>query len=575
MSTARLHILFFVFLLFAVVIVGRLFTLQVHDYGMFAALARGQQQVYADVDPERGRIFAGGAPGEDVLFAGTRDMPVVYAVPRDIENQEEVLALLVDVLNLSEEEIEKLARRLERDDDPFEPIAERLKDEQGQLLLEADLKGLHVTSQRVRYYPQNSRLAHILGFIGFDAYGNRRGVYGLEAAYEKLLYGVPGKLRGERDGQGRILETLDSDAASAASPGADIVLTIDPNIQYQVEKFLGESAEKYLATGGTVVVLEAKTGAVRALANFPTFDPNTYSDVEDIAVYTNAAISSQYEPGSIFKPITMAAGLDTGAVYPEMTYLNTGSVKISGYTISNTLRQFDGEEMTMIEVLRNSLNTGAMFVEEQTGHEAFEDYVKAFGFGSATDIELPGEVTGSIANLATGRDINYATASFGQGISATPIQMVSAIGAIANGGTLMRPYIIDEIRYPDGSVEKTEQESVRDVIAPRTSSRLSAMLTRVVDDGSGYMAQIPGYSIAGKTGTAQIANTGSAGYESEYIHSFVGYFPAFDPEYVILIKIDRPQGARYASVSAAPVFREIAEYLITYAAIPPDRPTDN
>ena len=571
MSTGRLHILFILFVVSAVALVGRLFSLQVYDYGTFAAFARGQQQVFQDLLPERGKILAGGALGEPIVFAANRDLPTVYAVPRDVEDVEEVLTLLQEVLALDDETVAVLAARLTREDDPYEPIAEKITEEQAERISEANLAGINVVDERHRVYPQGSRLAHVLGFVGFDAFSNLRGVYGIETAFEKELVGVPGKLRGERDGEGRLLETF-TDETQAAQPGADIVLTIDPNIQYQTEKFLDEAREKYQASGGTVIVMDVKTGAIRAMANVPVFNPNTYSDVPDIGIYINAAISAPYEPGSIFKAITMAAALDTGAVYPEMTFENTGIVEISGYRIGNVLTQYDGKTISMIDVLRHSLNTGAIFVERQTGHEKFTEYVKAFGFGTPTGLMLPGEAQGSIGNLETGREINYATASFGQGISVTPLQMVNAISTIANGGTMMRPYIISEVRWPDGTVEARSPEKVSDVVSPRTATRIAAMLTRVVDDGSGYMSQIPGYSVAGKTGTAQIANIGTPGYTGEHIHSFVGFFPAFDPVYAMLIKLDRPQGVRYASVSVAPVFRRIAEYLITYAAIPPDRP---
>lgn len=575
MKSSRIHIIFFLFLIGALGLIGRLFALQVYDYGTFAAFARGQQQVFLDVDPERGSIFAGGANAEPVVLAANRALPNVFAVPRDIEDLDGAVEMLISVLQLEGEgEEDALKERLDKPDDPYEPIADKITQEQATLIREADIAGIVVRDERTRTYPQGSRLAHVLGFIGFDALSERRGVYGLEAAYEQELYGVPGKLRGERDGQGRLLEYT-TPPLSTARPGADLILTIDPNIQYQTEKYLGEAAEKYQISGGSIIVLEVKSGAIRALANVPTFDPNYYSEVDDIGVYTNSAISAAYEPGSIFKPITMAAALDSGALLPESTYENIGPVKISGYTISNVLDNYDNQVLSMIDVLRHSLNTGVIFAQKETGQETFLEYLQSFGFGERTGIELPGEASGSIANLFTGREINYATAAFGQGISVTPLQMVAAIGAIANAGTLMEPYIVDRIEYPDGTVDVREPSVVRDVISSKTATRLAAMMTRVVDDGGGYMAQIPGYRIAGKTGTAQIAKIGSAGYEGEYIHSFVGFFPAFDAEYVILTKLDRPVGARYSSVSAAPLFKRVAEYLITYAAIPPDRPDAN
>ena len=266
----------------------------------------------------------------------------------------------------------------------------------------------------------------------------------------------------------------------------------------------------------------------------------------------------------------MAAALDSGAVTPETTYENTGSVQIGAYTISNTLQQYNGVR-TMVDVLRYSLNTGAVFAGERTGNAAFRAYMEAFGLGKPTGIALPEEAGGSLANLAAGRPINYATAAFGQGISVTPLQLIAAIGAIANGGTLMKPTIVESIAYPNGEYEEFSPVEIRRVIQQRTATRVAAMMTRVVEDGSGVRAKIPGYTIAGKTGTAQIPNVGTPGYGADTIHTFVAFFPAFDPQYIILTKVDRPQ-ARYAESTAVPLFRRLAEYLITYAAIPPDQP---
>src|SRR3989344_2839185 len=304
MKLSRLHFLFLGFIAFAVVLVGRLFSLQVSDYGTFAAFARGQQYVFADLTPERGAILGRNRSGEESVFATMQDLPLVYAVPRDIADHEATMTLLRDVLMLSEADAAELSERLARGDDPYEPIAERLSEGMAARIREAALPGVHVSVARARVYPQASRLAHVLGFVGFDANGEKRGVYGIEAWYEAILRGSPGKLRGERDGEGRVLEAFSQSTASPV-PGADIVLTIDPHIQYRAEKALQEAAEKFKVTGGSAIVVEVKTGAVVALASVPTFDPNNYGSVKDVDNYTNDAVSIPYEPGSIFKPITM------------------------------------------------------------------------------------------------------------------------------------------------------------------------------------------------------------------------------------------------------------------------------
>lgn len=569
MTRLRLHILFFFLLLWAVVLVGRLFFLQVKDYGTFAAFARGQQHVVEDILPERGLITGYTINGERMIFATNRNWPVVFGVPKDITDLPRAVEVLRGVLQMDEVSAAELEKRLSDREDPYEPIAEKLSDSQAKTITEAAIPGIVVGSKRDRFYPQGSRLAHVLGFVGYRNNEQRGGTYGIEAAYEDTLRGLPGKLRGERDAQGTILQAF-SLQAQPPRPGATIIMTIDANIQYQAEKFLKETVEEWKATGGSIVVLEPKTGAVRAMASVPTYDPNVYAKIEEVSVYTNPAISIAYEPGSVFKPITMAAALDSGAIQPETTYVNTGSTSISGYTISNTLQQYNGVR-TMIDVLRYSLNTGAVFAEQSMKPDTFLSYVKAFGFGEPTGIELPSEAPGSLESLSSKRPINLATAAFGQGLSVTPLQLASAIGAIANGGKLMKPRIVEAIDTPDGEREEFRPVAVRTVIDQRTATRVAAMMVRVVDDGSGVRAKLPGYAVAGKTGTAQIPNVGSAGYGEGSIHSFVAFFPAFDPRYVIVTKVDRPQGARYAESTAVPLFKDLAQYLITYAAIPPDR----
>lgn len=570
MTRFRLHVVFLFLVLWAAVLAGRLFVLQVQDYGSYAAFARGQQKVIADVDAERGAIFGRTRSGEEVTFATNRDFPALYAIPRDIADVGRIVEFLRETLHLDEASAADLKTRLEQPDDPYEPVANRLSEDQAANIREAQLPGLSLRTERDRFFPQGPRLAHVLGFVGYGDDGSRGGRYGVEAFFESALGGVAGKFRGERDGRGTLLEAF-AERTEPSQPGASVLLTIEPNMQYQAEKFLRETVAQWKADGGTAIVMEPKSGKIRALANEPSFDPNTFRAADDFSVFTNAAVSVPYEPGSVFKPITMAAALDSGAVAPETTFANTGSVFIGGYTISNTLQQYNGTR-TMIDVLRYSLNTGAVFVGEQTGQATFRSYLEAFGFGEPTGVMLPGEAAGSIANLRFGRPINYATAAFGQGISVTPLQLIRAIAAIGNGGTLMAPLIVEEIRHPNGDREVFEPAAVRRVVQQRTATRLTAMMARVVEDGTGVRAQIPGYTVAGKTGTAEIPKVGAPGYEEKNIHSFVGFFPAFDPQYIVLTKIDRPQGVRYAEATAVPLFRQIAEYLITYAGIPPDQP---
>jgi cell division protein FtsI/penicillin-binding protein 2 len=352
--------------------------------------------------------------------------------------------------------------------------------------------------------------------------------------------------------------------------GSDIVLTLDQNIQSLVENKLDALLKKWGAPSGSIIVQEPNTGQILAMAASPSFDPNSYFDyrLED---FVNPNVQEVFEPGSSFKSITMAAAIDTGAVTPETTYYDEGEVKIGSYSIKNFNEKANGTQ-TMRQVLQHSLNTGAIFAQGRTGDDNFLNYVVGFGFGQKTGVDLSGEISGNISNLYSGRKINFATASFGQGIAVTPIQLINAYSAIANGGKLMRPHVVKEIIHSDGSRQKIEPQVIGSPITQKTSNQLKSMLVDVVEKGFDK-ARISGYDIAGKTGTAQIPD-GKGGYlgNDQFIHNFVGFAPAYAPRFTILIKMDKPKGIKFAADSLSPVFGEIARFLLRYFNIPPTRP---
>jgi cell division protein FtsI/penicillin-binding protein 2 len=325
---------------------------------------------------------------------------------------------------------------------------------------------------------------------------------------------------------------------------------------------------KWTPQQATIIVQEPNTGKILALANRPTFNPNNYYDFPT-KNFLNVATQEMFEPGSSFKPITMAIGLDLVKINPDTTYTDTGVVNVSGYEIKNYDLQAHGLK-TMTQVLEKSLNTGSMFVQEQIGNEAFLDYLINMGFGQVTGIDLPGESAGDITNLYSGRKINFLTASFGQGIAVTPIQLINAYSMIANGGKLMRPYIVEKIIKENGEEVVTKPEVITIPIGEKTSTKLKSMLVSVVDHGFDR-ATVKGYDVAGKTGTAQIAGPDGGYLEGEFIHDFLGFAPAYNPKFVILIKMEKPQGTTYAADSLSPFFKEITEYLLTYYKVPPTR----
>jgi cell division protein FtsI/penicillin-binding protein 2 len=328
--------------------------------------------------------------------------------------------------------------------------------------------------------------------------------------------------------------------------------------------------EKWGADGGSVIIMDPATGAIKAIASKPDFDPNRYFEEEDLNVFLNPATQIQFEPGSVFKLITMAAALDSGKVAPSTYYEDEGVVHVDGYNIRNSDLKAHGRK-TMTNVLELSLNTGAIFAQQQTGKEVFEKYIKDFGFGFPTGIELEGERGGDLSNLENKKtDVNFATASFGQGIAVTSLQIITAVSAIANNGKLMQPYIVDKFIHSDGSETETEPEVVRQVISPQTANRLSAMMISVIKNGYGKQAGVSGYNIAGKTGTAQIPSKEKRGYSDETIHSFIGFGPVPDPRFVILIKLDKPKGISFAADSTSPAFGELAKFLLNYYQVLPE-----
>ena len=305
------------------------------------------------------------------------------------------------------------------------------------------------------------------------------------------------------------------------------------------------------------------------MVSSPSFDSNNYSEYQ-LGDFINRNVQELFEPGSSFKPITMSAALDTGAVTPETTYTDTGTVQFGTYTIKNFNEKANGIQ-TMRQVLEHSLNTGVIFAENKTGDDKFLNYVVDFGFGQKTGIDMPGEISGNISNLYSGRKINFATASFGQGIAVTPLQLINSYSAIANGGKLMRPYIVKEIIRPDGTKIETQSKIIGTPITEKTSQKMKSILVDVVEKGFDK-ARIKGYDLAGKTGTAQIPAQGG-GYleDNQFIHNFVGFAPAYAPQFVIFIKMDKPEGIKFAADSLSPVFGDMARYLIRYFNIPPTK----
>lgn len=568
-SVTRLRWFRLLFSAAACVLIGRLFVLQVVDHGFWNALAAGQHDISQKLFPRRGSVYLRDTRSPEKLFpvATNRDAYVVYADPRKVADASSTARALAPLLALPDAE---LYSNLAVHDDPYEPLKHAVPDETVAAIRALKLPGIDFARESLRFYPDPRIGGHLIGFVGSDEHGERRGRYGIEARYDEELAGKPGELTGERDIAGRLIPVA-ARRFVAAVDGADLVLTIDRTIQYVACERLRAAVAKHGADGGTVVIMEPATGKVLALCSVPDFDPNSFASVTDSRVFTNPATLDTYEPGSIMKPFTLAAAIDAGAVNPGTTYVDTGSVQSGGFTIKNSDGKAHGLR-TMTEVLEESLNTGAIFAMRSIGQEKFRATLEAFGFGEKTKIDLTPEAAGNLGEVGHGTEIYALTASFGQGITVTPVQLAAAYGALANGGKLMRPHVVEEIRRADGSVTTIPPAEVRRVVSERTAVLLGGMLTSVVENGHGKRAGVKGYYVAGKTGTAQIPNPNGPGYlADEHIGSFVGFAPVSHPRFVMVVRLNRPKDVEFAESSAAPLFGELAAFMLQYYGVPPER----
>ncbi len=559
----RLLVVFLIFLAAGGAIVGRLFVLQILHYDEYVALAARQNGSEIE-PPRRGTIYFQDKDGRRQAAALNKETYTISAVPKDIDDSAEAAAALAEILQL---DMEGLSVKLAETSDPYEVIARKVNDDTAAKVRQLDLKGILLEKESRRIYPGGNLASHVLGFVKFDR-DEEHGQYGIERALDRQLRGETGFLEGINRASGFIY-SLGRRIINPSRDGQDVILTIDPNIQLKAEEGLNAVVKKWTAESGTITVMDPASGKILAMAGAPSFDANSYGAEQDFGVFINRVVESQYELGSVMKPVTMAAAVNENAVTPETVYEDTGAVQIKGYTIRNFDLQAHGTQ-TMMQVLEKSLNTGAVFAERKLGHEQFSYYLARFGFGERAGVDLPGEVPGSLANLEAGREIDFATAAFGQGVAVTPLQMATAIAAIANGGNLMRPYVVDRI-VDDAGVETVTYPVVRRrVIAEETSEAISKMLVSVVRSGFENKARIDGYFVAGKTGTAQIPNSGGGGYSADAIHSFVGYAPAFNPRFLIFLQVVRPRGVNFATTSLTPTFHDLATYIINYYGIPPD-----
>ncbi len=440
--------------------------------------------------------------------------------------------------------------------------------------ISALIHGLHYEWESFRYYPEKTLLSQALGFSNLENIGN----YGLEGFFDHELRGQDGFLLSDKGSyQGRKI-IIDKKEYQAPIDGSSLVLTIDYAVQLNICQKLEEAEKKHKFDSASIIVMDPKTGRIIAMCSWPNFDPNNYQEVKDLDIFDNQLVSHQYEPGSVFKTITMAIAIDQGKISPNTFYEDKGYLNIKGWSKAITNSDFSSKGghgwVDMNYVLENSLNTGAIFAASQVDPKIYADYLKKFGFGEKSGIELSSESSGNINNLLKNniKEIDYATASFGQGLAVSPLQMISAYASLANKGVLMKPYIVDRILDSDNNIIKqVSPQIVRQVVSAETAETVSAMLVNVVENGHAKKSQIEGYYIGGKTGTAQIPSPSGGYLQGQYIHNFLGYAPINDPKFVLLVKFDSPKTSVFAEGTVVPVFGEIVDFLLNYYKIPKER----
>jgi cell division protein FtsI/penicillin-binding protein 2 len=565
-AVSRLYIVGAFIFIFAILLLSKLFFLQVVKAEYYRDKAKNQY-VAKNVDKfDRGSIYFKKKDKTLISAASLKDGFLAAIKPADLENEEEAYQKLSQIIEIEKEDFIKKAGKKE---DPYEEIARRLNQEQAGAIRELDIPAVGIFPDRWRFYPAQNLASHLLGFVGYKD-SNLTGRYGIEEYYNNVLEKHKTndvKINSFAEillGYGK--QFLKKEGNNDEETG-DIILTIEPEVERILENALLKTKEKWEASLAGGIIINPKTGEILAMAAKPDFNPNLYFKESDYSLFINPNVESIFEFGSIMKPLTVAAGLNEKAISPETTYFDKG-YRVFG---SSRIENYDAKgrgRVTMQTVLDESLNTGAVFIMERIGKQRFYNYIKEFGLGEKSGIDLPGEVKGLISNLESNRDIEYATASFGQGIATSPIAMTRALSLLANGGKLVKPYIASKIG--NASIKPVAGKTV---LEKEASEKTTRMLVATVDNALlAGTVKLKNYSVAAKTGTAQLPKKDGRGYEEgKYLHSFFGYAPAFDPQFLIFLYLKEPVGVRYASQTLTAPFFEIVKFLLNYYQIPPDR----
>lgn len=560
----RARFILIIVALIGVALVANLYSIQIKNGDTYAAKADKQYTRPSSSLFDRGSIYFEARDGTRVSAGSVANGYTLYLNTILLADAESAYQAMSNYVKVDKS---FFLEKAGKENDPYEELIKKLDTNTAQSIRQLDIAGLGVIKENWRTYPGDTLSANVLGIIGENKDGKLVGKYGLERYYDDVLSRKG--ILGSSDIFAELFSGLTGDTDEKSG---NIIASIEPSVESYVEKVLVKIESDWKSDEIGAIVMDPHTGDIIAMSSYPTFDPNNVSKIEDIGVLSNPLVEHVYEMGSIMKPLTMAIGLDTGKITSTSKYDDTGTLTLDGKKISN----YDGKARGIVpvqEILNQSLNIGATYVALKVGSEDFVKYFKSFKFDNKTGVDLPNEANQILGNVVKGRDIELATASYGQGIALSPIGMVTALSTLANGGYYVKPRLVKEIDKMDGTVEIIPTEKSGQLFSKQTTDEVTKMLVNVVDvalrKGEIKMEK---YSIAAKTGTAQIPDPVNGGYyKDRYLHSFFGYFPAYDPKFIVFLYHLYPKGAQYASDTLTKPFAEITQYLINYYNIPPDR----
>lgn len=570
MIKSRIRLIAILIVLFSILLFIKLYSLQIIRADDFREKADRQYQKPAD-NFNRGTIFFSQKDGTPISAASLKTGFIIAMVPKKVSDAgaEDVYNKLSTFIpDLDKADFLAKASKL---NDPYEEIRKKVDQDIGEKIAALKLPGINLYKDKWRYYPGGPLASNVLGFMGYkgDEYAGR---YGLERYYEDVLS------RTQSDAYANFFVETFSNLKKTVIDGksleGDIVTTIEPKTQAYAEEMIGKITSQYSSERTGVIIMNPQNGDIYAMALSPSFDPNNIKEVKDIALFRNDLVESVYEMGSIIKPLTMSTGVDLGLLNAQSLYNDTGSLTFDKKTISNFDKKARGT-ITLQCALAKSLNTGFAFIEQKVGNELFAKYFREYGLGEKTGVDLPNEASGLIENLKSPRNIEYVTASFGQGISMTPIEVVKAFSAIANGGVMVKPRIVKEINQKIGTTKKMPIDEGKRVIKEDSALEVVNMMVTNTDVSlKNGLYKNPNYSIAAKTGTAQVVRGGGGYSKDVHLHSFIGFLPAYNPEFLVFIYTINPRGVSYSSDTLAIPFLDLTKFLISYYNLPPDRTPD-